>query len=370
MQTIDTSAETERDQQTVNNEHRRHAPVSVIHVGMGGWGRSWAQELLRYPELSGTVAYVDVIPEMLEPLCDDLGVPVERCFPTLDAAMEATAAEAVLVTTALPGHAEVAVEALEAGKHVLVEKPMASSLEQGRQMVDAAERAGKTLMVSQQYRFYPAVQTAAGLVRDRVLGTVGAASVNFRKHETGPEHARHYALHDPLLLDMSIHHFDLMRYVLGREPIAVTCRSWNTPWAQFAESASATATVEFEGGIMVEYNGSWVSTAPSTLWAGQWVIECEDGVIEFTSRADDTIEADRVVLRRFGERPEVVQLPPISYFDRAGSMAEFQLALRHGRPPLNNGASNLGSLALTFGAIEAAANGRPTLLRESLSTTK
>jgi predicted dehydrogenase len=328
---------------------------------MGGWGRSWAEELLKFPDLCTTLAYVDVEPEMLRLLRRDVGIPEALCFPSLQEALAATDAEAVLVTTALPGHAPVAIEALQAGMHVLVEKPIAPTVADARRMIEAATEADKLLMVSQNYRFYPAAQTAARLVREGSLGPVGSVSLQFRKYGNTADPATnpHYRIAQPLLLDMSIHHFDLMRFVLGAEPLTVASVTSNPPWSRFVEPPSAVTTVRFAGDVTVAYEGSWVSSGPPTTWAGDWRIECELGSIEWTGRDDLTTDSDRVVIRKLGKRPQSVKLPTLEHFDRPGSLAEFRNAIREGRSPVTSGEANIGTLALTLAAIEASITGMP-----------
>lgn len=336
-------------------------PLRIVQVGMGGWGRDWARLLSRHPDLVQTVACVDLLPEMLARHQADNGVAAELCFPSLEAAFEAVDADAVLVTASLGGHVPAARAALEAGKHVLVEKPFAPSLEEAHLLVDLAAERGLALMVSQNYRFFPAAQTAAALIREGVLGPVGSASVQFRKYaNTQPRGSHwHYSLRQPLLEDMSIHHFDLMRFVLGQEPERISCRAWNPPWSNFVEPAAAFATIDFDGGAVVEYSGSWVSTGAPTTWAGEWQIECADGVIAWTGRDDNSTDADAVTIRPRGKRPRRVQLPDLPYWDRAGSMAAFVTAVRERKEPPSSGRDNLGSLALMFAAVASATTGAP-----------
>jgi predicted dehydrogenase len=334
-------------------------PIRLIQVGMGGWGRSWAKVLAQHAELVQVVACVDVQPEMLLQLRSDTGIDEGACFPSLAVALAATHADAVLVTTPIGGHTPVALAALEAGKHVLVEKPFAPSLDEAQEVVEAAADAGKVLMVSQNYRFYPAAQAAAALVREGALGQVSGVSVQFRRYANLQPQAshRHYHIRHPLLMDMAIHHFDLMRYVLGQEPVAVHCHAWNPPWSNFSDPAAAVATITFDGGAVVDYRGSWVSTAPQTTWDGEWQIECAEGVIEWTGRDDNSLQADAVVVRPRSKRVRRVSLPPAKYWDRAGSLAEFVGSIQSGREPLTSGRDNLASAALMFAAIQSAETG-------------
>ncbi|CAN5138830.1 Gfo/Idh/MocA family oxidoreductase [soil metagenome] len=334
-------------------------PLRIIQVGLGGWGRSWAAELTKRPDLVTTLAWVDVYPEMLVQLQAEVPVDPARCFTSLAEALAAVDVDAVLVTAALPGHASVAIEALAAGKHVLVEKPIAATLADARAMVDAAAAADRTLMVSQNYRFYPAARAAAELIAGGTLGAVGAVSVAFRKYGTAAPAGTspHYQLADPLLLDMSIHHFDLMRFVLGQEPVSVSCHAWNPTWSHFVDPASAVATVVFDGGAVVDYQGSWASTGEPTLWAGEWVVECAGGTVAWTGRDNTTTDGDSVVVHPLEGEPYELELIADDVFDRLGSVAEFRSAIAEGREPMTSGRANLLTLDLTLGAIESSRTG-------------
>jgi len=184
--------------------------LRVLQVGLGGWGRDWARQVIpEIPEVD-LVGYVDPDPSALAQLRDAVPLAPELCFLTLEQAIEATQPEAVLITTTIPGHAPVTRAALGAGLHVLVEKPFAESLEVGRQLVELAATRRKVLMVSQNYRFFPAVQVACEVVRSGELGPVDCVYVDFRFYDHSlPRGERlHYLVPQPMLvhaLDPSPH---------------------------------------------------------------------------------------------------------------------------------------------------------------------
>jgi predicted dehydrogenase len=244
---------------------------------------------------------------------------------------------------------------------VLLEKPFAPSVAEARRVVDLAAERGLQLMVSQNYRFFPAVRVATELVRSGTLGEVGAVSVDFRRYANRParEGHRHYTLHQPLLADMAVHHFDLMRAVLGQEPVEVACCAWNPPWSNFDEPAAAFATISFDGGAVVSYRGSWVSPGPQTAWAGEWRMECAGGEIAWTSRDNLGASVDRVTVRPLRKRARRIELPALPQIDRAGSLRAFARAVERGEEPESSGRANLGSIALVHAAIKAAATGAP-----------
>jgi predicted dehydrogenase len=338
--------------------------LRIIQVGLGGWGRDWAKTLRAIPDVVDTVAWVEPWPEAMAQLQKDVGVPASRCFTTLAEAVAGLAsdgvdAEAVLVTTALPAHLPVVHEALSLGLHVLCEKPFAPSVDEGRQAVDAAAAADRILAVSQNYRFFRAPVEAARIVRSGELGALSRIAVDFRKWANDfPKQGHvHYTIRHPLLLDMSIHHFDLMRWITGLEPVSATAVAWNPPFSNFGDPGTGAATIQFEGGVVVDYRGSWTSTDSPTLWSGEWVMEFEQGSVHWSARDDRGAESDTLTVIPRGGRAREVKLKPLAHIDRLGSMAEFARAVRAGDVPSISGRENLGTLGLTFGIIDAAESG-------------
>jgi predicted dehydrogenase len=339
--------------------------LRFIHVGMGGWGRDWAKNAIPRAGAVEPVAWVDADPIALRTAQKEIGIPAKRCFPTLAAAVVEVDAEAVLITAQVGGHVPVAMEALAAGKHVLVEKPFAPSVAEARRAVEEAEERSLVLAVSQNYRFFPAPRAVAGLIAEGELGPVGALAIDFRRHvtaETGS--ARHFALTQPLLVDMAIHHFDLMRMILRQNPTLVSCQTWNPLWSPFAEPAAGAATVVFDGGAVASWRGSWVSPGESTIWAGEWRVECERGEIRWTSREErGGTGGDRVTVRPIGKPAREMKLPPVEPHGRAGALAAFAAAVQSGNQPETSGRDNLSSLAIVEAAVASAATGRAEPVR-------
>jgi predicted dehydrogenase len=339
--------------------------LRVVQVGMGSWGRDWARFVI--PEIAEVelVACVDSHPDALSRLVQQVPELAGRCFGTLEEALAAAPADAVLVTTSMRGHAPVTRSALEAGLHVLVEKPFTDDLERASELVELAAARGLTLMVSQNYRFFPAPRTVARLIDEGSLGDLYAVAVDFRRNDAAPPNPprRHHTDDEhPLLLDMSIHHFDLMRFLIRAEPAAVSCVAANPAWSGYAGPPVAAASIDF-GGVAVSYRGSWISAGPETAWAGEWAMEFERGQVFWTSRGEDNVLLDKVTVRPRRGRARTVVLPRLAHIDRAGSLEEFAQAVREGREPETSGRDNLFTLALSLAAIESATDSRPVSLR-------
>jgi predicted dehydrogenase len=334
-------------------------PLRIIQVGLGGWGRNWARTVVTQNKDVELVAGVDPVPEMLSIAQE--GLSIEHYFSTLDEALASVEADAVLITASLGGHVPSALAALDAGKHVLMEKPFAPTLEDAQRVVATAEEQQRVLMISQNYRHYPAMMAVQKLVQEGKLGPVGSVKLNFRRYANpSPRGGNvHQRLWEPLLVDMSIHHFDLMRMLLGKEPVRIMCQTWNPAWSNFVEAPEGSALITFDDGTVVTYSGSWVSTAPQTNWAGEWQIECEGGEIIATSRGE---KPDYVAIRPLGKRLRSLKLPDVPLTDRNGTLAAFVKAVQTGEEPETSGRKNLKTLALMLAAVESAHTGQPVVM--------
>ncbi len=343
--------------------------LQIIQVGLGNWGQNWARNIVAKNKDIETTAWVEIDPMALDEARTRLNLPSERCFLSLEEALTAVSADAVLITASLPGHVPSARAALLADKHVLMEKPFAPTVAEAQELIELAAKHKRLLMISQNYRFFPAARAAVHLIKQQAIGRLGNINIDFRRYDNvRPVDAyRHYHIWEPLLVDMTIHHFDLMRLVIGQEPVQVVCKTWNSAWSKYDEPAEGTITITFDGGAVVSYRGSWVSTAPKTPWAGEWHMEGEKGEIIWTSRGDGDLahgDDDAVVLRLLNQDDtQTIALSDIGPLDRSGSLAAFVHAVRTETVPETSGQDNLKTLALMFAAVESARTGLPVNLK-------
>jgi len=347
------------------------APLRLLQVGLGPHGRNWARHVVPAIREVQAVGYVDKDPYSLDAFREESGVAARQCFESLKEAIEATAPEAVLNTTALAGHTPVTKAALDAGLHVLVEKPFASSLAEAQVMADYAAVRARVLMVSQNYRFFPAPRVIAAMIHESDLGELYQVSIDFRRYSArGVGGARRHHLEEqPLLVDMSIHHFDLLRLILSREPQRVYCEAWNPGWTVFSGPPVAIASAVFEGGVVVSYRGSWISAAPVTPWAGEWRMEFENGEVTWSSAADSDPTQDRVAIRLRGAEERTLVLPAMARTGIPAALAEFASAIREDREPETSGRRNLGTIAFMEAAVESAARREAVRVRPTGEAT-
>lgn len=335
-------------------------PLRLIQVGAGAWGESWARIVQGHPSWD-LVGLVDLAEKPRQLAASAAGMPADATFANLGKAIAAgMEADAVLVAVPPPHHAAVADEALKAGLHCLIEKPLADSMPAARSIIEAAERSGRQAMVSQNYRWKRAPQTVRRLIREGLIGDVEEVRIDFQKDP--PFTGFRLEMDEPLINDMAVHHLDQVRAIAGLEPDTIRARSWNPSWSSYRGNAACLIELDQDEHRRVVYTGSWCSRARHTTWDGDWEIQGERGAIRW---ADNRVEVrfaslfDTVFMPGAVEREGVmhVDLDPVALEERNGSLAELAAALREDRPAETNARDNLRSLALVLGAVESAAAG-------------
>jgi predicted dehydrogenase len=159
--------------------------------------------------------------------------------------------DAVCVAVPSSLHAEVAVAALETGAHVLVEKPIAATLDAARQMRTASCATGKKLMIGHVERFNPAVAKVKELVAEGKLGRV------YRAHATrvGPFPAR---IQDTgVAIDLASHDIDVMQHVMGRSLVQVYAEGGS--FLHESHEDLITCLMRFDGGAFGLLDANWLS---------------------------------------------------------------------------------------------------------------
>jgi myo-inositol 2-dehydrogenase / D-chiro-inositol 1-dehydrogenase len=197
----------------------RSAPTSICLIGAGRAGRVHATSLTRHVAGAKLAAVVDGVAETAERARADFAI--ERSFPTVEAALDWARFDAVIITTPTFTHANFAIVAARAGKHVFVEKPMALSLAECDAMIEAARVAGIVLQVGFMRRFDPEFQAAYARVR---AGEIGRPMIiKSLTHGPGlpPPWARDLKLSNGMLAEVNSHDWDSVRWLMGSDPARV-----------------------------------------------------------------------------------------------------------------------------------------------------
>lgn len=335
--------------------------IACMLVGCGGISRAWLEPLRAMPD-ADIVALVDVRREQARQRQQEFGLDNALVATSLTDALERAPADVVFDCTVPEAHVRVTLEALAKGCHVLGEKPLADTMEHARQMVQAAQRAGKLYAVIQNRRYQPGILQFRDVVRSDALNGLTTLNADFYigAHFGGFRDAMPHVL----LLDMAIHTFDQARLISGQDPVAVSCREWNPPGSWYAHGASAVAIFELTNEIVFTYRGSWCAEGMPTSWQAEWRAICQSGTAFWDGEqqvAAEVVADTKGFLR--ASRPLDLPAPPhVPLTDHAAIIREFLDCVATGGTPQTICTDNIQSLAMVHAAIESAETGRRVLI--------
>lgn len=325
--------------------------LTALLVGCGGMSGAWLGVAANDPALK-MVGLTDLRREAAEQRAEEFELGPEVVYDSQEEALEATDPDVVFDCTVPEAHYEVTMKALDAGCHVMGEKPLADSMEHAREMVAKADEVDRLYAVMQNRRYLPSAPSAARLARDGSLGRLTTVNVDFY---IGAHFEGFRAEMDhPLLLDMAIHTFDQARQLTDADPVSVYCEEFNPEGSWYRDGASAMCIFEMTDDVVFNYRGSWCSEGYNTPWAGTWRIIGTKGTelwAEDEPRAE-VIEDDSGFMSEMKEiaGPDV----PVEAEGHEGCINEFLRCVREGGEPQTVASDNIKSLAMVFGAIDSA----------------
>lgn len=321
--------------------------MRCIIVGLGSRGKHWVN-VCREMESVELVACVDILEERRNEAKEKFGLSERQLFPTLEEAMKNVEADFVLDVTPPSQRERIAEIAIENGLPVLAEKAMGENWAMAKRIAALIQSSGQTYMVAQNYRFGGLPRTTRRLLSEGFLGTVKTVVVGF--HRPWGMGAHYVEIPYALLIEMAVHHFDTLRYVLNRNASRVWAHTWNAPWGWHKGDVGHTAVFEFEDEIIVTHYALGCSVGKADHWQGQWRIDGEHGSL--------TWENGKLIYGRSIPHDEAIvkELPldECKFVDTKAVLNEFISAIKEKREPECSASDNLKTLAMVFGAIESA----------------
>jgi predicted dehydrogenase len=223
------------------------APVGVAVVGCGYWGPNLIRNFSTCPA-SSVVALCDQNPQTLAK-AGTLCPSARRTQEFADLLADPTV-EAVAVATPVASHAALATRALEAGKHVLIEKPLATSAREAEELVRLAERLGRTLMVDHTFIYSPPVRKIRELIDTGELGDIyylDSVRINLGLFQNDVN----------VLWDLAPHDLSIVDYLLGRLPRSVAATGACHAAGDLEDVAYL--NLDFGGGLLASFHVNWLS---------------------------------------------------------------------------------------------------------------
>lgn len=226
-------------------------PLNCAVVGLGYWGPNLVRVLHELPGTS-LVAVHDTRSEAMAKITDRY--PRVRAVEWFEDILEDDDIDAVAIATPVSTHHELAEAALESGKHVFVEKPLAASTEQAESLIDVANRQQRVLMPGHTFLYSPPVTLGRKLIRSGELGDIyfiTTSRVNLGLHQRDAS----------VVWDLGPHDFSILLYWLEELPVRISalsrgCIVPETPDVAFID-------LEFASGTIAHVELSWL--APSKL---------------------------------------------------------------------------------------------------------
>lgn len=327
--------------------------LRVVQCGLGSFGRSWA-DVVRRSQVAELVGVVDPMPEARARAAETLGV---ASYATLEEALAQAHPAAVLVATPPATHHAVATQAMRAGRHVILEKPLAATMDEARDLIQTAQTTGRILMVSQNYRYRPHARAAQAVVQLGMLGALTHVKITFKRDSRtlwSSDNFR-YAMRYPLVLDMSIHHFDLLRCLTGQNVTQIYACEWPAPDSPYQHPPTVVAVMTLTGGATVVYEGNWASHGSQTSWNGAWEVVGELGRMLWNP---GDMHSEEVWYQAWGQPLQHVALPNLELTERDATLGALARAVTTGEAPETSAADNIHSLGIVFGCIESIEQGK------------
>ncbi|MFT5366890.1 MAG: putative dehydrogenase [Candidatus Latescibacterota bacterium] len=320
--------------------------IKLAMIGCGGMGGTHMRRFKTLNERVELVAAVDLVREKAEAVTEQFpGAKVATDFHEVLDDVDA-------VLLALPHHLHfsVAQACLDAGKHVLLEKPMANYEVACKELIQTAEAKNRVLMIAYCMRFHPIVTRLKELLDEKKYGEVFQVSIWTEQLTRYP--ADHWAsskerLGGGQLFSHGCHYVDLLLWFLGR-PIKGIHMGTNlgTPWME--REGTSNVTLEFEQGRLGYHFGTWGARGTRLRYAIH--AHCTEGMIE----AD--ITGSKLVHIHRGE--ETLLLESESGKHTENEMAHFLDCIETGQQPLTDGHGSLQGLRVIWRLYEAEQEGR------------
>lgn len=325
---------------------------SSLRVGVVGAGFMGEAHVAAWAAEGVTPSLLDHDAGRATSLAERLGA---RAVTTFDELLEAV--DVVDVCAPTHRHAEIAIRAAEAGRHVICEKPLARTVDDAEAIVAASERAGVRLFVAHVVRFFPEYEAAQRVVSAGEIGD--PAVLRLKRASFRPRRPAGHWFFDPALsggmvVDLMIHDFDYARWVAG-EVVTVQCRSTAAERPDLGVE-HAFAILTHESGAISHVTGSWAYAPPTFRTAFE--IAGSRGLIEHDSAVAPPIVA--YLPPRNGDGAGAVGLPgsPLAEDPFRLELREFRDAIERDVPVRVTAHDGIEALRIALAAEESARTGR------------
>lgn len=316
--------------------------MKLIQVGIGTWGSSWYEKIKKeHADLE--VVVVDKNSEAAKELVDKN----DRVYVSLKEAIEKEKPDFILNLTPPKVHTEINNIAFDYKLPVLCEKPIAEDYVKATRIVERAVKEKIPFMIAENYRNYPEIRKMKKLLSEGAIGDIVSLHVDFYKCNIDKEGRYLSALKNPLLEDIAIHNFDLIRFITGSDAKRIFARNFNPKHSWYTGNASFLSIMEMDNGVMASYTGSLISKGQSTDWYGDWRVDGTEGSL---------ILKDGIISVTLGNK--VIQYNDFSDIESKDCLDDFILLINENRYSDTCGAEYIKTQAMVQFSLESSRAGR------------
>jgi UDP-N-acetylglucosamine 3-dehydrogenase len=312
--------------------------LGVAVIGTGGWGKNHVRV---FKELASTelMAVCDVNAERAKDIANQFGV---KAYINSTRMLKNKEIEAVSVCTWSTKLAKEALKALKAGKHVLVEKPMATNTKQAKAILETAEKSGLHLTVGFLMRFIPGLQRIREAVEKKKIGELVCATA--RRVSQWPERIGDVGV----VKDTAIHDIDVMRYIFNENPITVYAKTGSMRHKRFEDYAQ----------IMLAYKDG-----KSAFIESNWLTPYKTRMLTVTG-SDAIMKLDYMTQELWIEEPKENLQPRYSWQEPLKlELQHFADCILEKKKPLITGVDGLKALQVAEAALRSSEKNRAIKLR-------
>lgn len=337
-------------------------PIKVASVGLGRWGNTLAEVMAGMPQLAITTCFTRN-PEKRAAFAKKFGCGQEASY---EAVLARDDVEAVIVAAPNNKHMELTVAAARSGKHVFVDKPIATTIADARAMVDACKAAGVKLAIGASSRRLRGHRMCKKLIAEGALGTLAMVESNY-SNDRGlyytPDNWQWYKSGSPggPLMQVAIHQVDNLYYMFG--PIKRVSAEFRKILTKSEIPDVCVLWLEFESGLLGTLGTSFISPGSGINGHAYFINAYGDQANFYHDRFGGTR-----IFRKGSEGGERLEYEEFKGFDYLGEeLRDFAEAIAENRAPEVTGEAGTHVLAVILAAMRSSELKRPVELKEILN---
>jgi predicted dehydrogenase len=244
--------------------------MRMIVVGAGR-GRAHLRSFLALPDVFEVVGVVDLDEDRLDNVLSEFKLESARGFTSYEKALTESGCDGVMIATWARTHGALAKPALDAGRHLLLEKPFSLDIREAKDLLDVAEERNLKIVVIQQWRFLPGLRTFRRLLSSGVFGEPQVGHMASYKARGGEYPDSPHSQ----LWQMTVHEIDALIAIMNQPVVEVFGHSYRPPETTWKRESTVTAELTFQNGCRVVM----VSTSDARVNSMEVRVECENAAL-------------------------------------------------------------------------------------------